>query len=820
MASAAPKAREDLEYLDQEIDGDEVVLVRDPIRGTYFRFNALQGAMLRALDGRRTAAEITAILSEQYEVEIPPETAERFIARMRDLMLLEITAYRTTSKAALAHVRRALRRAGFRLRSPVPHAPRQAGSGETTRLAEAFAQLELGHPRASAGYLAEILAHDPGNVRAKQLYDLIQTAYIRAAGGTTDFPTWVIFNPSRLLTWLNRTIGGFLFSWMGVLALLAFFCVGGYAYANVSFSRASLGPDAIAIAIILKLGAGLLHEVGHGLACQRYGGNVTEIGFTLFYYVQPAFYCDTSSSYLINVRRHKMIVQLAGTVVSLAWMSTLAIVLLVLKPSIPIYPGLALALALASVFVFANLIPFVKFDGYYAICDYFGFPNLRDRSFKLARAWLSKRLLGIEIPTETLPRRTRAVLITYAMVSFLFTGLFIYLGVFRLLAPIVERFRGVGLLFAVVFTAGYLLRSSTLRPISNLAGLLVRERRRIFTRWRTVVLLALAAAAIGPWFVQWPVLVDAEFVVMPHQRADVRAQTGGRIAEILVTEGDHVRRGQPLAVLRNTALHARIAMLDAEREVAAHHLDQLRHGARPEELAVARGRLDLARSEAQRTTREAAVATALVAAELGTQESADIATGRAATSADTATAARWSLSLLLAGTRREDLAVAEAELARLENQLAHLRTDDALLTLRSPIDGVVTTPHLADQLQAMLAPGDLFAEVHDLGAVFAEVPLSQRDPLAEIAVGDEVTLRPYGAPQDEVRARVERFRKIAQDAGGEMRIVAVTSPFTLDRPLSGLTGHARIYGAEHTLAYANLYLLVQRLVRVRLWSMW
>jgi len=104
--------------------------------------------------------------------------------------------------------------------------------------------------------------------------------------------------------------------------------------------------------------------------------------------------------------------------------------------------------------------------------------------------------------------------------------------------------------------------------------------------------------------------------------------------------------------------------------------------------------------------------------------------------------------------------------------------------------------------------------------VIAEVPLSQRDPLAEIAVGDEVALRPYGAPDDEVRARVERFRNIAQDAGGEMRIVAVTSPFTLDRPLSGLTGHARIYGAEHTLAYANLYLLVQRLVRVRLWSMW
>ena len=54
MPSVAPKVREDLEYFDQEIDGDDVVLVMDPVRGTFYRFNPLQGAMLRALDGHRT----------------------------------------------------------------------------------------------------------------------------------------------------------------------------------------------------------------------------------------------------------------------------------------------------------------------------------------------------------------------------------------------------------------------------------------------------------------------------------------------------------------------------------------------------------------------------------------------------------------------------------------------------------------------------------------------------------------------------------------------------------------------------------------------
>jgi hypothetical protein len=64
MVRVAHKAREDLEYIDEEVDGDQIVMVHDPIRGTYCRFNVLQGAMLRALDGRRKPEDITAALSE------------------------------------------------------------------------------------------------------------------------------------------------------------------------------------------------------------------------------------------------------------------------------------------------------------------------------------------------------------------------------------------------------------------------------------------------------------------------------------------------------------------------------------------------------------------------------------------------------------------------------------------------------------------------------------------------------------------------------------------------------------------------------------
>jgi hypothetical protein len=272
--------------------------------------------------------------------------------------------------------------------------------------------------------------------------------------------------------------------------------------------------------------------------------------------------------------------------------------------------------------------------------------------------------------------------------------------------------------------------------------------------------------------------------------------------------------------LRNAALHAQVETLAAELEAASHQLERLRRGSRTEELAVARRRLDHARAEVDRGKRAAAIASDLATAALGTEVSADAERRHLAGEIGAADAARWQLSLLEAGARREDIAVAEAECARLASQLAKLRGDEALLTLSSPIDGVVVTPHLAERLQAMLAPGERFAEVHDVGVMVAEIALSPGDPLAEIAVDDEVELRPYGTPHSGIVTRIARLREATQDAGGERRVVAVTAAFSPDRTISGLTGHARVYGADRSLAYANLYLPLQRLLRVRLWSRW
>ena len=125
--------------------------------------------------------------------------------------------------------------------------------------------------------------------------------------------------------------------------------------------------------------------------------------------------------------------------------------------------------------------------------------------------------------------------------------------------------------------------------------------------------------------------------------------------------------------------------------------------------------------------------------------------------------------------------------------------------------------------------GVVVAEVHDTSAFIAEIRLPASSPLAELAVGDKVTLRAAGAPNDEMECQIARIRDRveARDAAARQdrgvddpeAIMLTTTPFGMTHGKSGMAGHARLYGRRHTLAYAKLYVPLQRVVRVSLWAL-
>src|SRR5262245_58713108 len=90
------------------------------------------------------------------------------------------------------------------------------------------------------------------------------------------------------------------------------------------------------------------------------------------------------------------------------------------------------------------------------------------------------------------------------------------------------------------------------------------------------------------------VIVDA--VVVPARFADLSLAASGIIKEVLVAEGDYVEAGQIIARLENQRQVIAIAQAEAQVRSAQAHIDELKAGSRPEEIAAAQAAVDIAQA--------------------------------------------------------------------------------------------------------------------------------------------------------------------------------------------------------------------------------
>ncbi len=75
------------------------------------------------------------------------------------------------------------------------------------------------------------------------------------------------------------------------------------------------------------------------------------------------------------------------------------------------------------------------------------------------------------------------------------------------------------------------------------------------------------------------------------RQVDISSEYGGRIAEVLVSEGDRVAAGDPLIRLDTSTLDAQIAVAQAAVALAEAGLAQVRAGARPGQVSIAQAQL-------------------------------------------------------------------------------------------------------------------------------------------------------------------------------------------------------------------------------------
>jgi len=172
-------------------------------------------------------------------------------------------------------------------------------------------------------------------------------------------------------------------------------------------------------------------------------------------------------------------------------------------------------------------------------------------------------------------------------------------------------------------------------------------------------------------------------------RIAIPAEASEPITQVAVREGDRVESGQLLLALdaRRTQAQFDAAQADVQRVAAA--LEELRHGARSETIDASRAAL--ARAQAGAANARLARDRAAEIRKRGLNSQADLDNANAALrQADAeANAAKANLAELLHGTRAEDLAQGEAQLAQAQAAATQLAVTLERLAVHAPRAGRV-----------------------------------------------------------------------------------------------------------------------------------
>src|SRR5437868_4973706 len=207
-----------------------------------------------------------------------------------------------------------------------------------------------------------------------------------------------LFNPDRFLTWLDRRIG-----WMltrpfiiGSFAMIVLTAVGMLMRAGevVGYSAYAYESYGLATILALTLLITALHEFAHGLACEHVGGEVREVGVMMIFYVLPAFFCNVTDMYRFTHKRERIWVIAAGIYWQLLVSSLGAAVWLIATPQTLLADAAFLVFFGGTFNIVVNCNPLIKLDGYYALSQMIGIPNLQSRSIEYVRSLLARILDG------------------------------------------------------------------------------------------------------------------------------------------------------------------------------------------------------------------------------------------------------------------------------------------------------------------------------------------------------------------------------------------------------------------------------------------
>ena len=387
------------------------------------------------------------------------------------------------------------------------------------------------------------------------------------------------FDPDKFLGWLAARCGWLFSPWFltaaGMLIVSALVLVivqFDQLVARLPEARSWLSAQNLVLMVCILACVKVLHEIGHGLACKRFGGECHEMGLMLLVFT-PCLYCNVSDVWMLSSKWKRMAVSAAGIAIEATIAASCTFLWWFSEPGLfhSICLNLMIVCSVSTVLFNGN--PLLRYDGYFILSDWLEIPNLYPQSVSAVQRRLANWYFGLNIPmSRPLSVQQEWGLISYGVISATyrtFLTLSILGGLYYWLKP-------HGLVpFVQMFGAITIMLMFGL-PVVNLFRWVKAPEQQASIQWPQfrfkagLTLLALAAIM----FVPLPTRVSTTAILEPENAARVYVTAEGTLVDS-VKPGSMVESKQQLAKLVDPRLERELARLEGEVAEYRVRLDQL-----------------------------------------------------------------------------------------------------------------------------------------------------------------------------------------------------------------------------------------------------
>ena len=318
--------------------------------------------------------------------------------------------------------------------------------------------------------------------------------------------------------------------------------------AKIAFSPGNLLTMAVAW-LILKF----VHELGHAAVCRRYGVEINDAGI-VFVLFAPMPYIDVTSAWRLPSKWQRIHIAAAGMFVELVVAAVAALALVQIGVG-AISNTLFHVVLMASVStVLFNANPLMRFDGYYLLSDLLEIPNLYSEATKRVQrraTWLffgPWRRSPSAIKTNETDDHRWAYLGALECYGWLTVGWRILICASLALAASV-LWHGAGVVLACIGMVMW-VRPQLQRLVQTIHRRWSVDRRSLLRA--TLSLTVASGLLVGFWqYAPAPFPVSAPGVVEYADVVQLRSEFDAFVEDIQVDDGEMVRAGDLLLVLRN-----------------------------------------------------------------------------------------------------------------------------------------------------------------------------------------------------------------------------------------------------------------------------